>query len=369
MKPTIVYFVITYKDIWSAPIDGIELSCEREPGNPRDTSAVAVIEHSPSGEVTVGHVPRLFSAVCSIFIRRGGSLVCIVTGPRQYSADLPQGGLEIPCSYIFRTNNQAESDKTRKLLETVLEITITHTSEEEPTLLEVHHSEKEVNTSLSKETLAVTTSIHENFSTDQEFQRSHRSTDPLPVVTIHEESIDEPLPKKRKLSEIDIEGIIMGKELCDADINLAQRLLKAQFPELGGLQSSLLQQKKIPIPEKKEKMLQIVHCPSRHHWIVATTIGNKGVAGKVLVYDSIFNNVDKETRKIICTIFQQLPVSNVKVMKAQKQMGTKDCGLFAIANAVALALGQNLSKSRFRQESMRSHFVACVGQEKLVPFP
>ena len=78
-----------YKDIWSAPIDGIELSCEREPGNPRDTSAVAVIEQSPSGEVTVGHVPRLFSAVCSIFIRRGGSLVCIVTGPRQYSADLP----------------------------------------------------------------------------------------------------------------------------------------------------------------------------------------------------------------------------------------------------------------------------------------
>ena len=201
----------------------------------------------------------------------------------------------------------------------LLEITITQTSEEEPTLLEVHHSEKEVNTSISKETLAVTISIHENFlastSTDQEFQCYHRSTDPLPVVTIHEECIDEPLPKKRKLSEIDIEGIIMGKELSDADINLAQRLLKAQFPELGGLQSSLLQQKKIPIPEKKEKMLQIVHCPSHHHWIVATTIGNKGDAGKVLVYDSIFNNVDKETRKIICTIFQQLPVSNVKLRR------------------------------------------------------
>ena len=44
--------------IWSAPIDGTELSCEREPGNARDTSAVAVIERSPSGaELTVGHVP------------------------------------------------------------------------------------------------------------------------------------------------------------------------------------------------------------------------------------------------------------------------------------------------------------------------
>ena len=59
-----------YKDIWSAPIDGIELPCEREPGNQRDTSAAVVSERNPSVEVTVGHVPRLFSAVCSIFIRR-----------------------------------------------------------------------------------------------------------------------------------------------------------------------------------------------------------------------------------------------------------------------------------------------------------
>ena len=28
-----------YKDVWSAPIDGIEHSCVGEPGNPRDTSA------------------------------------------------------------------------------------------------------------------------------------------------------------------------------------------------------------------------------------------------------------------------------------------------------------------------------------------
>ena len=33
-----------YKDLWSAPIDGTELSCERERGNPRDTSAVVTIQ-------------------------------------------------------------------------------------------------------------------------------------------------------------------------------------------------------------------------------------------------------------------------------------------------------------------------------------
>ena len=76
----------------------------------------------------------------------------------------------------------------------------------------------------------MTIPIHENFPTtsiDQEIQCFHCSTDPVPVVTIHEECNNEPPPpKKRKLSNIDIEGIIMGGKLCDVDINLAQRLLK-----------------------------------------------------------------------------------------------------------------------------------------------
>jgi len=73
-----------------------------------DTSAVAILDHSSTSNsaqstITVGHVPRLILMVCSIFIRRGGTIACVVTGPRQYSSDLPQGGLEIPCRYIFQT--------------------------------------------------------------------------------------------------------------------------------------------------------------------------------------------------------------------------------------------------------------------------
>ena len=102
---------------------------------------------------------------------------------------------------------------------------------------------------------------------------------------------------------------------------------------------------------------------------MATTIGRNGDAGNILVYDSIFKKVDEETRKTICNIFQLLPVTNGKVVKAQKQRGAKDCGLFAIANVTALACGQNPSKLRFRQESMQSHFVTCLEQNKFVPFP
>ena len=35
------------------------------------------------------------------FLRQGGVIVVSVTGPHRYSADLVQGGQEVPCEYIF----------------------------------------------------------------------------------------------------------------------------------------------------------------------------------------------------------------------------------------------------------------------------
>ena len=78
-----------YKDIWEATIDEEVLSCEREVGNVHDTFAVAV----KKDDIIVGHCPRKISLICSIFIRRIGSVTCQVNENRCYSHDLPQGGL------------------------------------------------------------------------------------------------------------------------------------------------------------------------------------------------------------------------------------------------------------------------------------
>jgi len=86
-----------YRSIWDNPSVGESLICEREVSNPHDTHAVAIKKTIEGTIKTVGHVPREISEICSIFIRRGGNIVCVVNGPRRYSADLPQGGLEIPC--------------------------------------------------------------------------------------------------------------------------------------------------------------------------------------------------------------------------------------------------------------------------------
>ena len=49
----------------------------------------------------VGHIPQNISIVCVIFLQQGGFILCQVIGDWQYSRDLPQGGLEIPCILTF----------------------------------------------------------------------------------------------------------------------------------------------------------------------------------------------------------------------------------------------------------------------------
>ncbi len=46
-------------------------------------------------------VPHTISTICSLFLLRGGTITCIVNGAKKYSADLPQGGLELLISRVI----------------------------------------------------------------------------------------------------------------------------------------------------------------------------------------------------------------------------------------------------------------------------
>ena len=50
--------------------------------------------------LTVGHVLRTIFCIYSVFVRRGGSIVCTITGKRKHSCDLPQGGLVLTPSAV-----------------------------------------------------------------------------------------------------------------------------------------------------------------------------------------------------------------------------------------------------------------------------
>lgn len=87
-----------HQEIWEATI-GEKLLFMREPRIANDQYVVAVIKD----DTIIG---QYNSCVCSLFLNRGGSISCIVSGKRRFSADLPQGGLEIPCNVIFKGNHQ-----------------------------------------------------------------------------------------------------------------------------------------------------------------------------------------------------------------------------------------------------------------------
>ena len=56
-------------------------------------------------DVIVGHIPKFLSKITYFYLKHGGDLLVEIIGKRQYSRDLPQGGMELPALYVFKTAN------------------------------------------------------------------------------------------------------------------------------------------------------------------------------------------------------------------------------------------------------------------------
>ena len=90
-----------YQSRWTA-VKGEELTCHREPANASNPFAVAVVK----GSKIKGHVPWFYSCMCNLLQHRGGSLSCCIIGNHRYSNDLPQGGLQLPCTSKFSASRE-----------------------------------------------------------------------------------------------------------------------------------------------------------------------------------------------------------------------------------------------------------------------
>ena len=82
--------------------------------------------------------------------------------------------------------------------------------------------------------------------------------------------------------------------------------------------------------------------------MTASTVNCK--LGDVKVFDTVFNHCDKETTGVIQNLFAtpNFPKLTITMGRCQKQKGGKDCGLFSIAIATALAFGLHPSKQKFK---------------------
>ena len=190
------------------------------------------------------------------------------------------------------------------------------------------------------------------------------------MTSIPDPSMGEPSSKKRKIDirphaespvKVDstsnlVTSILKGEKLSDLHMDLAQSILKNQFPGFRGLQMTVLQTKKQNnIESNPGNRLQIIHSRG-DHWIAAS---NVGCENKVNVYDSAYSHLDEETKKVVCNLFQT-KADKIEIKTLQKQVGGTDCGLFSIAALTAIAFNQDPSEIIFCQEEMRSHLATCL---------
>ena len=154
--------------------------------------------------------------------------------------------------------------------------------------------------------------------------------------------------------------------LNDNIICAAQNILKQQMPLLQGLQVPSLGQT-CSFDIIKQPFLQILH-NGQGHWLLISTVGTKD--SEVHVYDSIYQSVNiKVKEQIASLLYTQEKEIKLKCMNIQKQSGSNDCGIFAVANATLLSLGINPGKYLMNQGLMRSHLYECFIEGKMTIFP
>ena len=158
-----------------------------------------------------------------------------------------------------------------------------------------------------------------------------------------------------------------GAELTDKHMQFAQCMIKKQFPSVGGLNSTLLQDKPSLFGSRTANTIQIVHCKKRRHWITVSTKWCKG--DHVAVYDSVFVRLDAETRTTIMKMFQLKKTKDIIMMPMQKQYGSTDCGVFAMAVLASLAHEEDPSRFKYNQMELRQHLLDCITNRKLMCFP
>ncbi|CAF2402121.1 unnamed protein product [Rotaria sp. Silwood2] len=86
------------------------------------------------------------------------------------------------------------------------------------------------------------------------------------------------------------------------------------------------------------------------------------------IYDSL-----SYPEESLVKFFQDILPNEEKVVlsfeSVQQQVGSNDCGLFALAFATSLCYGDISSLLFYDQKSLRNHYVNCIENNEIQPFP
>ena len=155
--------------------------------------------------------------------------------------------------------------------------------------------------------------------------------------------------------------------LNDRHIAAAQYLLKQQHPDVSGLQPTVLQLTRTFDIHRDCEFVQCLNVSS-NHWITVSTIGCP--PGFSNMYDSMHLKTTTSLKTIIADMmFFDKKAIKIRNVHIQQQIGGSDCGLFAIANTVALYHGKDPGTLLFNQKVMREHLRKCFVAGILTEFP
>ena len=164
------------------------------------------------------------------------------------------------------------------------------------------------------------------------------------------------------------EALSSNKWLNDYHIACAQTLLKSQFPQLGGLQPTIGQEKYLKQLPMDCDSIQVLFI-ARNHWAAVSTM-NCAKGKELVFYDSLNSAVSDETKRLLCKLIHTNDDHfRIRLANVIKQSGVNDCRLFVIAYITHLAFGKDPSCCVFAQSEMRSHLLASFEQQRITPFP
>ncbi|KAE8602183.1 hypothetical protein XENTR_v10013901 [Xenopus tropicalis] len=171
-----------------------------------------------------------------------------------------------------------------------------------------------------------------------------------------------------KLSYQDKDDIDTDKWIDDNTINASLHLIAQNYPCIASLIDTLILATSAVDALSGANVIQIHHLGN--HWVVSQSNGKC-----VTIYDSLrFTGFSEMLKTQILKLYAPLFVGEHQIIDVffkctQKQHGPNDCGLFAVANAVALAEGVELANIEFFQEDMRADLIKCLGTGQMTVFP
>ena len=168
----------------------------------------------------------------------------------------------------------------------------------------------------------------------------------------------------------DKESLLSGKNITANHVSAANKLLKLQFTRQNGLQDTHYLFKKKQWNSNPSDFVQIIYVDP-NHWACLSNVFTDSTS--IDLYDSLPTALSQEGSIVqqACTILQsrKLDRFSLNVVDVSRQLGSVDCGLFAIAMATDICNGINPASIDYIQDSMRSHLVTSFEKQYLGSFP